>query len=62
MYKCWNCGWKFDEPDYVEYYAEDFYGVGSMFPDKHTITIAECPSCGSGDIWEIDEEDPDEYE
>jgi len=62
MYKCWNCGLKFEEPDYMEYYAEDYFGVGSMFPDKHTITIAECPCCGFDDIEEICEDDEDDEE
>lgn len=62
MYRCWNCGYRFDEPEYMEYYAEDYYGVGGLFPDKNTITIRECPSCGSDEIEEICEEDDDESE
>ena len=62
MYRCWNCGYKFEEPDHIEYYAEDYFGVGSLFDSKNTIVIAECPSCGSSDIEEYCEEDMDEYE
>lgn len=62
MYRCWNCGCRFEEPDYIEYYAEDYFGVGSLFNDKHTITIRECPSCESDQIEEGFEEDLDEYD
>ena len=57
MWRCYNCGFRFEEPNYIEYYAEDYFGVGSMFPDKHTITIRECPCCGSDDIDEEEHED-----
>lgn len=57
MYRCWNCGTKFEEPDKVERFAEDYFGVGSMFDSKSTITIQECPNCGSDDIEEYYEDE-----
>lgn len=60
MYRCGNCGRSFDEPQYIERYAEDFFGVGSLFSDKHTITVAECPYCGFDDIIEVCEENEDD--
>lgn len=63
MYKCWNCGLKFEEPCYEEVCLEDLYGVGSMFPDRHYTLLATCPRCELDDIEEYsDEEDIDEYE
>lgn len=56
MYRCQNCGRRFDEPNYMEYYAEDFFGVGSWFDSKNTIIVRECPCCGSDDIEEICDE------
>ena len=53
MYKCPECGAIFEE----------LYGVGSMFPDRHYGTFANCPHCGGSidieyDTW--DEEYDDE--
>ena len=56
MYRCQNCGSRFDEPNFIEYYAENFYGVGSWFDSKNTIIVRECPRCGSDDIEEICDE------
>lgn len=57
MYRCWNCGTRFEEPEHMEYYAEDYFGVGSLFNDKHTIIIQECPNCGSNEIEENCDDD-----
>ena len=66
MYKCPECGTKFDEPIYETVCYEELYGVGSMFPDKHYGTFANCPECGEPidieyDTWDEEyEEDIDE--
>lgn len=60
MYRCRECERVFDEPDYIERCAEDYYGVGSMFPDRHYEVFVECPYCGAPiylEEDEIDEED-----
>ena len=45
MYKCPECGEIFEEPNYGGICYEEFYGVGSMFMDRHYGTITECPYC-----------------
>lgn len=67
MYKCRECAELFEEPDYIEICYEDYYGVGSMFPDKHYGVFCECPYCGHPidiheDCYDEDEEDDDEWE
>lgn len=62
MYRCWNCGYRFDEPEYMEVCWEDYYGVGNEFFRKTYGVIPQCPSCGSDEIEEICEEDDDESE
>lgn len=59
MYRCWNCGRRFDEPEYMEVCWEDYYGVGNEFFRKTYGVIPQCPSCGSDEIEEICEEDDD---
>ena len=63
MYKCPECGAIFEEPEYETVCFEEIYGVGSMFPDRHYGTFANCPRCGGSidieyDTW--DEEYDDE--
>ena len=66
MYKCPECGTKFEEPIYETVCYEELYGVGSMFPDKHYGIFANCPECGGPidieyDTWDEEyEEDIDE--
>lgn len=53
----------FEEPEYETVCFEELYGVGSMFPDRHYGTFANCPRCGGSidieyDTW--DEEYDDE--
>jgi len=62
MYKCWNCGVRFEEPDYEEVCMEDLYGVGSMFQNRHYKLISTCPHCGSDEIEEGYEGEDDEFE
>ena len=50
MYKCARCGEIFDEPEYKEFCFESYYGVSSMFSDKHYGTAPICPNCGTEDI------------
>lgn len=64
MYKCPECGEIFEEPNYMEVCWEDYYGVGSMFPNRTYGTITQCPCCGEAintddDIY-YEEEDEDE--
>lgn len=51
-YRCRDCGFEFDEPESKEVDAEDFYGVGGMFDDHHSITLDACPNCYSEEIEE----------
>ena len=46
MYKCPECGAIFEDPEYQTVCFEELYGVGSMFPDRHYGTFANCPECG----------------
>jgi len=48
MYRCPECGRRFDYPDYLEVCIEDYCGVGSLFRDRHYGTFAACPYCGEG--------------
>lgn len=50
MYRCERCGEIFDEPDSKEICFESYYGVGSMFQDRHYGSVAICPECGTEDI------------
>lgn len=60
MYKCIDCGREFDEPESETVAWEDYYGVSSMFPDRHYGYITVCPFCGSEEFDEIEEEEEDE--
>ena len=66
MYRCPDCGAIFDEPVFETVCFEELYGVGSMFPDRHYGTFANCPECGGSidieeDGWDesYEEEDDD---
>lgn len=59
MWVCDNCGAMFSDPDEKRESYESYYGVGSMFPDRHYFTMEVCPSCGSEDITSYCEEDDD---
>ena len=66
MYKCPECGAKFEEPVYETVCLEELYGVSSMFRDMHYKTLASCPECGEAidieyDLWDEEYED-DEYD
>lgn len=62
MWVCDNCGAVFEEPDFTEYYAEDYFGVASMFNDFHTMVVRECPECGSSDIDECSKDDDEWFD
>ena len=57
MWVCDNCGAMFDEPKEQREAYEDYYGVSSMFSDRHYFTMEVCPSCGSEDIESYCEDD-----
>ena len=61
MYKCPECGAIFEDPEYETVCFEELYGVGSMFPDRHYGTFANCPQCGGSIDIEYDIYD-EEYE
>ena len=52
MWICDNCGAEFDEPEQEQESYENYYGVSSMFSDRHYFTLQVCPNCGSEDIIE----------
>jgi len=62
MYKCFNCGRRFEEPDYEDLSYEDYYGVGSEFPraGHHYFRLKRCPYCGSDEVEEDYEDDTEE--
>ena len=60
MYRCYNCKAEFDESDVELTSYEDYYGVSSMFRDRHYFSLEVCPNCRSEDIEEIDDEEEDE--
>ena len=47
MWICERCGEIFDEPESKWYCYEEYYGVTSLFKDRHYGTYAVCPECGS---------------
>ena len=56
--KCENCGNVFDDSlasSYINVDMEDYYGVGSYFPDHHYQSMLACPNCKSIDIDDLGE-------
>lgn len=62
MWKCLNCGRKFDEPAEQRTTYEAYYGVSSEFSNHTSMTLLVCPYCGSDDIDEYEEEEEEEEE
>lgn len=64
MYICNDCDEIFsdDEVIYERVCWEDYYGVGSMFPDRHYGEVMTCPKCGSEGIEEYYEDDDEDDE
>ena len=54
MFKCNNCGCKFENPRKVD--LETYYGVYSCFGNSYGEMINLCPNCEDNDIIEYDEE------
>lgn len=60
MYRCKDCGKKFEEPISETMTYEDYYGVYDLFnSSRGHITIELCPYCSSEDIEKIDSFDDD---
>ena len=59
MLICNKCGQILseDELEYERVCWEEYYGVGSMFPNKNYGDISICPECGSDDLDEYHEDD-----
>lgn len=55
MYKCNNCGYKFETPRKVD--LETYYGVYSTFGNSYGEMINLCPNCEDNDIIVYDEEE-----
>lgn len=55
MFKCNNCGCKFENPRKVD--LETYYGVYSTFGNSYGEMINLCPNCEDNDIIEYDEEE-----
>ena len=52
MYRCKNCGCRFDEPKELKSTWEAYYGISGMF-DYSTPRIAYvCPECNDDEIEE----------
>lgn len=62
MYECNDCGRSFDELISIKTSYENYYGVGSLFSNHHSLTIDVCPYCKSEDWEEVDDDDEDEEE
>lgn len=63
MYKCFNCNNIFDEPDFYRTTCEDYYGVGSMFNDRHSMKVEVCPYCRGeyyDEYYECEEEEEED--
>lgn len=55
MFKCNNCGCKFENPRKVD--LETYYGVYSCFGNSYGEMINLCPNCEDNDIIEYDKEE-----
>ena len=62
LYKCMNCGERFNEPDTIPTTYESYYGVAGMFPYSTPLDLYVCPWCNAEDIEEISIYDDDECE
>lgn len=64
MLVCNTCGQVLseDELEYERVCWEEYYGVGSMFPNKNYGDIGVCPVCGSDNLDEYFEDDEDDEE
>lgn len=56
MYRCKNCGCRFDEPKELNSSWEAYYGISGMFDYSTPMTRNVCPECNDDEI-EYDDED-----
>lgn len=56
MYRCKNCGCRFDEPKELNSSWEAYYGISGMFDYSTPRTAYVCPECNDDEI-EYDDED-----
>ena len=58
MYRCKNCGCRFDEPKELNSSWEAYYGISGMFDYSTPRTAYVCPECNDDEIEEeYDDED-----
>lgn len=58
MYRCKNCGCRFDEPKELSSSWEAYYGISGMFDYSTPRTAYVCPECNDDEIEEeYDDED-----
>lgn len=62
MYRCKNCGCRFDEPKELNSTWEAYYGISDMFDYSTPRTIYVCPECNDDEIEEIYPETENDWE
>lgn len=55
MYRCKNCGCRFDEPKELNSTWEAYYGISGMFDYSTPMTRNVCPECNDEEIEEYDD-------
>lgn len=50
MYKCKNCGCRFDEPKRINSTWETYYGISNMFDHSTPKIFYVCPECNDDEI------------
>lgn len=50
MYKCKNCRSEFEEPATKNVAAEEYLGIGNLFPNETRLDVYLCPNCNDDDI------------
>jgi hypothetical protein len=55
VYRCNNCGGKFEEPTEKRICFEQEYGVANLFESRNYTNIHVCPCCGDNDIHELEQ-------
>lgn len=61
MYKCKNCGCRFDEPKTIHTSWENYYGIGDMFENHTPKTMYVCPECNDDEYDDFYEDDEDDW-
>lgn len=64
LYRCSECDYVFGDSEMssAEVDMEDYYGVGSDFPDHHIQSLQACPKCKSVDLESLGEFSLDDFE